>query len=363
MNYKKIYDDLILQAKINIPNGYTEVHHIIPKSLGGNNLKDNLIRLSPRQHYIAHLLLYKIHKGNGIYGEKMLYALMCMKYGTLIGIRKFGFNSKLYAKFKEQYSKLRSKIMTQNNNMSGKVWIVNYFTEVNMIWDSQNIDLPDGFIYGRCLNFKLLNDFLTKNGISKEEFILNRSLYGGFGSDIHLKRKQSKKIKIKTDRCRGSKIKINYVSSIQNISKKDLKRLENKKKREMRNELLQEMYFYYVQNGFQKLKEKYNYTKSRENLTMAFKKHVPEYDKNILFKTTMKIKKENNRFKQSKENERKTPEEKIKYFSEIYQFFKDHTFEETISMFNWESSRNALLCNFKKYVKEYIPKRTSRWSK
>jgi len=36
------------------------------------------------------------------------------------------------------------------------------------------------------------------------------------------------------------------VSSIQNISKKELKRLENKKKKEMRNELLQEMYFYYV---------------------------------------------------------------------------------------------------------------------
>lgn len=41
--------------------GY-EDHHISPKSHGGTDAKNNLARLTPREHFIAHLLLYKIHK-------------------------------------------------------------------------------------------------------------------------------------------------------------------------------------------------------------------------------------------------------------------------------------------------------------
>lgn len=38
---------------------YTENHHIIPKSIGGSNKKCNMVRLTAREHYIAHLLLTK----------------------------------------------------------------------------------------------------------------------------------------------------------------------------------------------------------------------------------------------------------------------------------------------------------------
>lgn len=38
---------------------YTEKHHVIPKSMGGNNDSDNLVTLTAREHYIAHLLLTK----------------------------------------------------------------------------------------------------------------------------------------------------------------------------------------------------------------------------------------------------------------------------------------------------------------
>ena len=39
--------------------GYAEWHHIIPKSLGGSDKKNNLIRLDSREHFIAHWLLVK----------------------------------------------------------------------------------------------------------------------------------------------------------------------------------------------------------------------------------------------------------------------------------------------------------------
>ena len=42
---------------------YTEKHHIIPKSLNGTNNNGNLIELTLREHYIAHLILWKIFYG------------------------------------------------------------------------------------------------------------------------------------------------------------------------------------------------------------------------------------------------------------------------------------------------------------
>jgi len=40
-----------------------ENHHILPKSFGGVNTQDNLIKLSLREHFIAHLILWKCYKG------------------------------------------------------------------------------------------------------------------------------------------------------------------------------------------------------------------------------------------------------------------------------------------------------------
>lgn len=61
MNYAKIYEQLISNAKINPFSGYTEKHHIVPKCMGGGDTFDNIVSLSARQHFIAHWLLYKIH--------------------------------------------------------------------------------------------------------------------------------------------------------------------------------------------------------------------------------------------------------------------------------------------------------------
>lgn len=44
--------DLIKEEGFNI-------HHIVPRSLGGNNKKNNLIKLTIKEHYVAHLILWK----------------------------------------------------------------------------------------------------------------------------------------------------------------------------------------------------------------------------------------------------------------------------------------------------------------
>lgn len=64
MNYKKIYDQLVEKEK---PRGldrssvdyYTEIHHIVPRCMGGSNEDDNLVMFSAREHLIAHVLLWK----------------------------------------------------------------------------------------------------------------------------------------------------------------------------------------------------------------------------------------------------------------------------------------------------------------
>jgi hypothetical protein len=48
--YTKWYYSLISKRKISIPLGYSEKHHIEPRSLGGSNHKDNL-ELELMVHY------------------------------------------------------------------------------------------------------------------------------------------------------------------------------------------------------------------------------------------------------------------------------------------------------------------------
>lgn len=77
MNYNKIYDSLIERAKLRIIEGYTETHHILPKCLGGDDSKENLVDLTPEEHYLAHLLLVKIYPDN----IKLIFAAKNMTIG------------------------------------------------------------------------------------------------------------------------------------------------------------------------------------------------------------------------------------------------------------------------------------------
>ena len=61
MNYKRIYNELIKKRRVNPPAGYIERHHILPKALGGKDIPGNLVDLTAREHYIAHLLLAKFN--------------------------------------------------------------------------------------------------------------------------------------------------------------------------------------------------------------------------------------------------------------------------------------------------------------
>lgn len=63
MDNKRHYRKLIINAlnRTNL-NEYYELHHIVPRCLGGSDDDTNLVKLTVREHFIAHQLLYRIHK-------------------------------------------------------------------------------------------------------------------------------------------------------------------------------------------------------------------------------------------------------------------------------------------------------------
>ena len=100
MNHKKIYELLIEKAKNRTMNVqiYTETHHIIPRCLGGTEDAFNLVELTGREHFIAHVLLAKIHGGPLIHAAHMMSNM-----GR--------YNNRSYAWLREAHAKRISDLM------------------------------------------------------------------------------------------------------------------------------------------------------------------------------------------------------------------------------------------------------------
>lgn len=111
MNYKQVYENLIIRAKDRITDEYTEKHHIIPKSMGGTNYKSNIVRLTAREHFIAHILLWKIYKT-----KDMATAVWLMSHS-----RGFRINSRHYEELRIQHAEATSEKKTGKiSPMKGK---------------------------------------------------------------------------------------------------------------------------------------------------------------------------------------------------------------------------------------------------
>ena len=120
--YTKLYYKLIEGAvKLNLGKGSgRERHHIIPQSLGGLNVKSNLVYISGQEHFICHWLLVKMTEGDAY--AKMRYALRGMRaenkyqkrYNTKITAR-------VYEKYRIEHAAHHSKIMKAKNCRSFNV--------------------------------------------------------------------------------------------------------------------------------------------------------------------------------------------------------------------------------------------------
>ena len=113
--YTKWYNNITDRAKNRKLDCYTESHHIKPRSLGGLDTIDNLVDLTPREHFICHWLLVKMTTGQE--HHKMLNALRMMRAENLNQQRyTTKITARVYESIKQEYVELQSKKFTGKGN-------------------------------------------------------------------------------------------------------------------------------------------------------------------------------------------------------------------------------------------------------
>lgn len=99
-------------SSINNPNNsITENHHILPKSMGGSDHSSNLISLTPRQHYLAHWMLWKAYKN-----KEMTVAFFSMSN------RSNQYRKKDFVPNSRIYEKVRIDFLKEMSTSSKKLW-------------------------------------------------------------------------------------------------------------------------------------------------------------------------------------------------------------------------------------------------
>jgi hypothetical protein len=98
--YTICYYSIINRSMSRSISGYTEKHHIIPKSLGGSDSPENLAILTAKEHYIVHLLLpYMVSEPT--HKRKMWGALRCMSKMVSPTHTRYVGSARFYEKAKE----------------------------------------------------------------------------------------------------------------------------------------------------------------------------------------------------------------------------------------------------------------------
>jgi hypothetical protein len=145
MNYEKKYNELIEQAKLRVTTEQTERHHIIPDCFfinrkrngepgwlsGDPDATSNIVELTLREHFVAHLLLAKI------YGGKMIYAANVMSNSGK-------YTSRVYKWIRIAQAMEISKALSGRKKPDGFGEIVsqNYKKRVEDGWKNPQIGVP-----------------------------------------------------------------------------------------------------------------------------------------------------------------------------------------------------------------------------
>jgi len=140
MDYKKHYDLLIEKAKHRKLSEYKEKHHIIPRCMGGTDNKDNLVDLTPEEHYVAHQLLVKMHPNH----QGLIWAALQMTGHSSSEGRA---NNKLYGWLRRKHQKVAKSRIGDSNGSYGRSWYYDPVTLKNGKFLDEEV--PAGWLKGR----------------------------------------------------------------------------------------------------------------------------------------------------------------------------------------------------------------------
>lgn len=113
MDYLKVYRSIVERGQVREPDpdGYYEVHHIVPKCIKGDNSPENLTALTAREHYIAHWLLARIYPENrGIC--KAFFAMSVLRKKG----REYKISGRSYEESRLSFSKYTKEYWEDPNN-------------------------------------------------------------------------------------------------------------------------------------------------------------------------------------------------------------------------------------------------------
>lgn len=188
-DYQRDYDFLISEARnrAGLAGGYFEIHHIIPRCIGGNNEQDNLVALTAREHIIAHLLLYRIHPDN---------AGLALAAGLMISVVKINTAGGYRVLLNEKLETIRSididtfALLRLETHSSLRKPVVCFIGEkIYKIYDSCTAAKEDGFApdavssiserypekcFYKGYSWAKLESFLAENQELVERFFSNR---------------------------------------------------------------------------------------------------------------------------------------------------------------------------------------------
>jgi hypothetical protein len=111
MDYRKIYIKLIRKAEDRKLNCYSERHHVFPRSIYGDNQR--IVKLTAREHYVAHLLLWKYYKKKCGEKHKKTLSMLLAINGMLHGQNKERkINSRLFESLRKKAAQAISLKLT-----------------------------------------------------------------------------------------------------------------------------------------------------------------------------------------------------------------------------------------------------------
>lgn len=284
-NYKEQYDQLVSYRLLNKlvkskeEPGKIETHHILPRSCGGTDAPENLVNLYAKEHFMAHYYLWKMHE-NDEFKYEMLNAfwMMCVM-SSASNERSY----QEYVKMSEEYQEARIKLVKQlsetmpskvsgnKNGQFGKHWYYNPLTnESHQYVDGQQ---PIGWILGR--KYKDRDAFVkaVSTANKKRGKRLKNKQIRIYNPSTGEERFYDKTLPIPN----GFERRAKPMSEAAKQKLHDYHKLAAKQRALKRIEELRPMYAFYLQNGWSKFKEHYQYALSQVNFVQLCKRYLPEY--------------------------------------------------------------------------------------
>jgi hypothetical protein len=158
---------------------YYENHHTIPRSLGGTDNDDNLVLLTPREHFLCHYLLCKMISEKSNEWNKLVRAFTFM-YSSTSNHKRY-VNSRLYESARKNIGKIMSESQSGNGNSQfGKIWVSHIKNKHTCKIDKNSLNeyLNNGYIQQRivCWDRYTKEENIKKEKLKQKINDLNQSI-------------------------------------------------------------------------------------------------------------------------------------------------------------------------------------------